>query len=170
MAHERLEDNVRESMREYFEATRRAVFVDDADDRTPAGKMKLEGVYDSGIFRTNKTYVLTRGSGAREVKCKGMSGQVRREMEEEQFMPAVESLDREPIFSNWRLGGVKGGDLSMNVTSKRLPSRLNLKRRTLVSSRDNFSRLACRCLCIAGSALDPAAEMRRQEENARRED
>lgn len=134
---EKFEDNVRPSMRAFYERTREDIFVDEQSAHTQAGKMKLEGVYKGGLFRTVKSYMLLDSEDRVEIKCKAIGNVAKRQLEARHFLPPTEG-EEEDVISFWRLGGIPGesGELGMNVSGKKLPSRVNFKRNTLARTRE----------------------------------
>ncbi len=135
-----LVDNVRPEKRDVFERHRDDIFERSNSDLCQVGKMKSEGIWSSGYFRTLKTYLLIPHSKEEErvIKAKGTPRSVNKKLEIENFISPLpvrsdrEEKKREAMTAFWSLRPTAGFNMCLSVQTRIAPSGINYKRYSMV--------------------------------------
>ena len=122
---------------EEFKHVSRQLFVDPSSEETQAGRLKLEGLFQSGFFRCVKSYVLNPFSDQndkRVVKSKGVPRPVCEILPNESFhiQPRKRKNDDDPqdnmFLHNVALQPTMGEQIVLRVKRRRMANPLNCKR------------------------------------------
>jgi hypothetical protein len=121
--------------REIFLKKRHLLFEDPGACVTQAGKLKLEGVWASGLFRAVKCYHLEKFPEDEETKTiarsKGVSRRITGKMSSAHFNMEQQKMT---FYQGFSLKPTMGGEMSLTGTSRRATDTLNFKRKLIVSS------------------------------------
>lgn len=132
-----------------FDAAENAIFEHKISDTVQHSKLKSEGTYQGGLFRSMKSYYLlpplrdylcptcgrddcgcgggeTRGEGEPVVRAKGLPRSVQKAMVPEHFRMGESD---QPYFANYALRPTPAQDMTIGVYTKRNSSCINFKRR-----------------------------------------
>ena len=136
-----LKDCVKPGMEEIFEKETTSMFVDPHSEKTQAGRLKLEGYYQSAFFKCVKSYVLNpfpQSSDDRVVKSKGIASVVRGQIPNECFEVTAKkrkgvenehcSSQEEMFFQNMHLHPTVGEQIFLSVKRRKLSNPINCKR------------------------------------------
>lgn len=135
-----LKECVREGKLDEFEKISSQIFVDPTSKETQAGRLKLEGFFESGFFRCIKSYALNPFPNVDEkriVKCKAMPKLVREILPNQSFHVSdrkrklLEDKDQEPeeiFYQNLSLHPTMGEQIVLSVKRRRMANPINCKR------------------------------------------
>ncbi len=136
MKHKELRDNVDPELLDVYDRHKDEFFEIKDSPVTQTGKLKLEGLFDEAYVRCLKCYSLWSGDESLK-RCKGISRRSTEKLARTDFH--TDRLDDpEPKIANWKLGATRGLEMAMSVETRRLPQKVNYKRRCLVSENQMF--------------------------------
>ena len=134
-----LKECVKEGKLEEFEKISDRIFVNPTSKETQAGRLKLEGFFESGFFRCIKSYTLNPFPNVEEkriVKCKAMPKQVCEILPNESFHVSdrkrklnEDRVHEEMFFQNLSLHPTMGEQMVMSVKRRRMANPINCKRK-----------------------------------------
>ena len=126
-----------------FKEISNQIFVDPTSTVTQAGRLKLEGFYESGFFRCIKSYVLNPFPNVDEkrvVKCKAVPRLIREILPDEAFHinerkrkfeaghEDKEKTPQEMFYQNLSLHPTMGEQIVLSVKRRRMANPINCKR------------------------------------------
>ena len=138
-----LRECVKEGRLDEFEQIHREIFVDPRSDVTQAGRLKLEGFYQSGFFRSVKSYVLNpfpNDDTKRVVKSKGIAKIIREKLPNEAFYiddkqchlhnpkRGQKRKQEDMFFQSLCLHPTMGDQIFLSVKRRRMANAINCKR------------------------------------------
>lgn len=138
VAHSDIKKCVKSGKEEEFSEISKDMFVDPLAKKTQAGKLKMEGYFQSGFWRCPKSYVLQpfpHDKEERIVKNKGISSQVCKQIPNEAFH--VSSLKRkadsdirreEMFFQTLTLNPTCGEQIGITFKRRKMSNPINCKR------------------------------------------
>ena len=124
---EKLENCVLPELQDLFDRERSSIFEDPTSLQAQMGRLKHEGVYSAGWFRTIKSYYL-KGRTDEEsdlFRMKGVSQMVQRQMTDVEFH--VGETDAS-YFHSFALRPSAGGEMTINLMRRQNNSCFNFKR------------------------------------------
>ena len=106
------------------------IIADEAGERSCHGKMKLEGVYKAGLFKTAKIYRLfaTKPDEQSYTRCKGINRWIANRLEDVHFDGEFRN---KVIVNRTCLRPTRTGEIHLNHESRSLMKPYNLKRRVV---------------------------------------
>ena len=154
-----LDEVIREDMRVLWELYMKKTIMEcEASEFVQEGKLKIEGVYVSGLFRSMKSYFLQETEDPKDklVRAKGMPNVVQKVMTDEDFRMTEEIDNRH--FNFFKLRPTQGMSITLGqytrVNSTCINPKRNLKRVSLISNRS----LVCN-LCFGHLFSEPDAHL-----------
>ena len=141
-----LRDCVKPGKEDIFDKQTKSMFINPHSEKTQAGRLKLEGYYQSAFFRCVKSYVLNpfpHLSDERIVKSKGIASVVRKQIPDKCFEVSprkrenVEndtSNQEDMFFQNMHLYPTMGEQIFLSIKRRKLSNPINCKRVMKVSS------------------------------------
>ena len=139
-----LRECVKDGRLEEFEQIHHEIFVDPLSKVTQCGRLKLEGFFQSGFFRSVKSYVLNpfpHEKTKRVVKSKGIAKLVREKLPDEAFhiMDKEDHLtspkcgekrkQEDMFFQNLCLHPTMSDQIFLSVKRRKMANAINCKRR-----------------------------------------
>lgn len=115
--------------REKYEAEKHLYFEQPGSLVSPAGLLKVEGTWQSAVFRGVKIYHLEKFSDDAQAapslnKAKGVPGHIVKKLKTEHF----EAQGKGDLYTSVGLGPTEGGQMALTVRSRHMGSFLNSKR------------------------------------------
>ena len=135
--HPNLRDNVRQEMLPVFDRYFPSMVEDMEQDVAQNGRLKYEGSFKQAFFRTIKMYSLVAPPDAEsksQVRAKGIPAVAAKQLGMQHFNPSptVRGEGGDEIVSAWGLRSTAGLEMSLSVHTRKLPGRVNFKRKALV--------------------------------------
>ena len=144
-----LKNCVKPGMEEIFEKETESMFVDPHSKKTQAGRLKIEGYFQSAFFKCVKNYVCNpfpQSSDKRVVKSKGISSVVRGQIPDKCFEVSPkkrkneenedQSYQEEMFFQNMHLHPTVGEQIFLSIKRRKLSNSINCKRLMKVNYND----------------------------------
>lgn len=118
-----------------FDERKKYIFDEHVEPgQLPHSRLKLEGHFGRGWFRSMKSYYLTTpAENVKVVRAKGVTKTVQRNLEQEHFEVGE---DRQFYFTNYALRPTQPHEMTLGVYTRKNTTCLNFKRR-LEANRNN---------------------------------
>lgn len=135
LSEETLRECVKPSLLAKFDSEKKNIFDEFEDPQVlPHSRLKLEGNFSQGWFRSMKSYYLTKND-TKIVRAKGVTKTVQKELNSCHFQVCEK---RPHYFTNYALRPTQAQEMTLGVYTKKNTSCLNFKRRLADNMNNTF--------------------------------